>query len=112
MKPEAAIRPDRPMPNVARRSPAQVPASRTVLILPLRNRFERQPCELEARTRLRHEVQARCSRMLTIAGIGILLYSASMLLHPACGISLPRTAALPASTPRPDLSRENGESLP
>ena len=95
MKTEAAIRPARLMVNAARQTPVQVPANQTVVFLPIHDKLGHRFCQLDARARLCRKVQARCSRMLTIAGIGILLYSVSMFLHLIREISLPRAAALP-----------------
>jgi hypothetical protein len=111
MKTEAATRPARLIVNTARQTPAQVPANQTVVGLPIHHKLRHRFRHLDARAGLCRKIQARCSRMLTIAGIGILLYSVSMFLHLIREISLPRTAALPALTTHRDLSRGNGESL-
>lgn len=49
---------------------------------PSHDEVERRPGEVDARGAWYHEVQSRCSEMLAIAGTGILLYSASLFLHP------------------------------
>jgi hypothetical protein len=79
MKTAPAIHPASLTLNVALQTPAQVRVYHTV-ILPNHDEVERRLCEFDGRVAWRHAVQSVCCEMLTIAGLGILLYSAAILL--------------------------------
>lgn len=67
--------------------------------------------EMDLRGAWYHEVQSRCSEMLAIAGTGILLYSASLFLHPTGEVCFPTTNTLPGLTTS-SPSPANGGFLP
>jgi hypothetical protein len=77
--------------TAALQAPAQVRVNHTT-VLRGHDKAERRPWKAHACTTLCRQVQSLCYKMLTIAGIGILLYSAGMFLHPTGTASMPMTA--------------------
>jgi hypothetical protein len=110
MKTTSATNPTSVTLNAVLQTPVQVQDHRIVLF-PNHDKVELLLCTVNGRVTLRHEAQSLCSELLGIAGIGILLYSAGMFLHPSYQAGFPTTDALPALTTL-DLSPENGELLP
>jgi hypothetical protein len=65
---------------------------------PSHDEVERRFGEVDTRGAWYLDVQSRCSEMLAIAGTGILLYSASLFLHPTREVCFPTTDTLPGLT--------------
>ncbi|MBV8898722.1 MAG: hypothetical protein JOY92_01245 [Verrucomicrobia bacterium] len=83
MKNATAIPPASLTFDAALETPAQVRGGYTV-VLPNRHEAERRWCGIEGRGARRREIQSVWFEMLTIAGVGILVYSVAMLLYLTC----------------------------